>query len=110
MEIDVAGLIDTLDEQALLYGESDASEHRDEGLRLQVTANCLRRYRDTLVSIANCQAGMPSHAAQEALIKTGHCAHFNSVYRYREEGSHECSKWICHDCEKESDVRLMPFK
>jgi len=110
MEIDVVQLIEVLEEQSVVYGTSDAPEHAVESIRLQLTANCLRRFRDTLISIANCQAGIASHAAQDALTKTGHCSHFNSVYRAGPGPNESDGVWFCHDCKKESDIRLMPFK
>ncbi len=108
MEINVVQLIDTLDEQALLYGESEAKEAGAEALRLQVTANCLRRYRDTLISIANCVTLHASHAAQNALTETGHCAHASGKF----ESNHEdkTSRWTCLDCGKVSEQRLVPFE
>jgi hypothetical protein len=109
METGVTQLIEILEEQSVVYGTSDAPEHGVESIRLQLTANCLRGFRDTLIAIANCRGGVPSHQAQEALIKTGHCAHFNSVYHHRGEDGDE-SKWRCNDCEKESDSRLASFE
>jgi len=109
MKINVTELIDTLEQQANLYGASDASEHQTEALRLQLTANCLRRYRDTLIQIARCQGGVPSFRAQDALKEMGHCSHAKSVYHYRSEQDVD-SKWKCHNCEKESDERLVPFE
>lgn len=108
MKIDVTKLINTLDEQALLYGESKATEHHDESIRLQLTANCLRKFRDTLISIANCQAGVASHTAKKTLIETGHCAHESSKFVVHNEA--QTSKWQCLACDKESDERLMPFE
>lgn len=108
MENKVTKLINALDEQATALGESVARIHVDEGLRLQVTANCLRRYRDTLISIANCQAGVASHTAKKDLIETGHCEHESSKFESNQE--EKTRRWTCLICGKESDERLVPFE
>ena len=107
MENNVEYLIEILDEQAVLFGESNAPEHQQEALRVQLTANCLRRYRDTLISIANCQGGVASHQAQDALVMTGHCGHFNRVF-YSRNGLKDY--WHCRDCDKKTDELMVPFE
>lgn len=106
MTINVLELIDTLEQEATLYGESNAPEHELEAIRIQCTANVVRQFRDCLISIANCQAGVASHAAKDALTATGHCAHECCKF----EADTEASKWTCLICERESDERLMPFE
>lgn len=109
MENNVTYLIDVLDEQAMLFRGSGAPEHEQEALRLQMTANCLRKYRETLIRIANNQGGMSSHQAKETLTQCGDCAHLNLDYVYSTDDDQR--GWTCADCGKrsESDKVLMPF-
>ena len=108
MENDVLNLIESLEQEALLYGESKAPEHVNESVRAQTTANYLRRYRDVLISIAQCTAGVASLAAQDALIATGHCAHASGKFESNNEA--KTQQWLCLGCGKVSEQRLVPFE
>lgn len=108
METNVTELIEALDDQATLFGESGIPNQQEEVLRLQLTANCLRRFRDTLISIANCQAGIASHTARKDLLDTGHCAHDSC--KFESDAKAKTSFWSCLNCKKESDERLVPFE
>lgn len=102
-------MIEWLEAEAVAYGESPNPKDVGGELASQCTANRLRQFRDTLISIANCRNGVASHQAQATLIETGECAHFNSVYHYRGEDGDE-SAWRCHDCDRESINRLGAFE
>ncbi len=110
MERNTEELIKELDDETNWFIECRSKDLQEVGLRYRATANVLRQFRDTLISIALCQNGVPSHQAQESLKNAGYCYHFNSVYRYREEKGHEGSTWICHDCQTESDKRPVPYR
>lgn len=63
--------IEYLRSEAAFLDEVDllsAQINKDE---LQKAAQILTDYRDTLVRIAKCQAGIASHEAQDALAATG---------------------------------------
>lgn len=108
MTITTLELIEGLENESIAVSASDrVSFENDREKRLQITANTLRRFRDTLISIANCRNGMASHQAQDALIETGECAHFNSVFHFRGDGN---GKYVCHDCNRESDERIGAFE
>lgn len=108
MKYDVQELIDGLDELATLQDEAKTPDHLTAALHFQLASNCLRRYRDTLISIANCQNGIASHQAQGALTSTGHCSHFNNTYRAQLSG--KANAWFCSDCGRASPERLVPFE
>jgi len=97
-------VVDELDTQATICDEVGEPGSYEMGLRFQFAANSLRKFRDTLISIANCQAGIASHAAEVALTDTGLCAHVNQVYRAGP------GFWCCRDCEKESGEKMVPFQ
>ncbi len=108
METNVTDLIEILDERVAVCGVSAAPEHQQEALQMQLTANCLRRFRDTLISIANCQVGIASHKASTDLLETGHCAHESC--KFESDADAKISLWPCLNCGKESDQCLMPFE
>lgn len=109
MTISTVEIIEHLDSEAIIYDELGESGSYEEGIQLQITANTLRRFRDTLISIANCRNGVASHQAQAALIETGECAHFNSTYTL-DAMDESKTGWHCNDCGKESAERPGAFE
>ena len=109
MKIDGPQLIEDLEGEAIFYAEASDKTMREIGERLTLTVAMVGNFRDALVAIANCQAGLSSHAAQHVLTMSGYCAHFDSKFTLNTSDESK-SGWKCSDCGKESDVRLMPFK
>ena len=102
-------LLEELDEQVCALDEADNPGTSFEGLRLSVTLSYIRQLRDTLISIATCQNGMPSHQAQSVLEETGYCYHFNAERHEAIEGT-RTEAWVCHDCGRIDSTRLRPFR
>jgi hypothetical protein len=111
MSISTLELIESLENESIAADcvSSRVSIANERERTLQIAANTLRQFRDTLISIANCQHGGERMQAQDVLIETGECAHFNSVYGYH-KGRGKSSKWVCRDCGRETDERLGPFE
>jgi len=63
--------IEYLQGEAALLDEVDLLSAQTNGAELRLAATILTDYRDTLVRIAKCQAGIASHEAQDALAATG---------------------------------------
>lgn len=108
MTITTLELIEGLEAESISADcvSSRVSVANERDRRLQIAANTLRRFRDTLISIANCQNSIASDRAHAVLIETGECAHFNAVYHHNAEHP----QWVCHDCGRESDERIGPFE
>lgn len=103
-------MIEELKRQASAERMTGAPGHNEFELLFDSAASVLTNFRDTLISIANCQGPVPSHQARDVLEGAGLCAHTGSVYRapsnlLRAEGKH-----ICHKCGQTDSVQLVPFQ
>ncbi len=109
MTISTVDIIEALENESIAVSASNRLFKNQRAKELQITANTLRRFRDTLISIANCRNGIASHQAQAVLIETGECAHFNSTYTL-DVMDESKTGWECPDCGKESAERIGAFE
>lgn len=109
MKIDGEELIDALEGEGIFYTEASDKTMREIGARLTLTAALLTSFRDTLISIALCQNGVPTHQAQDTLKKAGYCYHFNSIYHAAVDNDGTGS-WHCSDCDTTSRDRPVAYR
>ncbi len=108
-------LIDALMCEAVFYLESQLKDRREFGTRLQLTATVLEKFRDTLISIAQCQGDIASHQAQDVLKEAGYCYHEPQTYRADPiddayQPADMPGRWTCGDCGKSNIHRLVPYR
>jgi len=107
----VEELIDALHGEACFYTDSSDKGLIAIGNRLQITANVMEGFRDTLISIALNQNGMASHQAQNTLKMSGYCYHFNTIFSSETTGKFPREAyWLCQDCHKESAERPVAYR
>ncbi len=120
MTISTLELIESLENESLaisaghhafyVSAKKELQKHEREK-ELQITANTLRRFRDTLISIAKCQGGIGSHQASDALRKAGYCAHAGQTYvSITKQAAKNPGEFTCHKCRAHSVEKLVPFQ
>lgn len=99
-------LIEKYEDEAVACDESG---YPTTALEAQLTANVLTRWRDCLILIAECQGGVASHQAQEALKAYGYCNHSRAIY-HDTQITARITGWTCPDCGRIDGERLVAYK
>lgn len=103
--------IDELEDRARCLDEVGEPGSYECGMRMQFAVNTLTNFRDTLISIANCQGAIPSHQARDVLIQAGLCDHGGLVYSTADVRDRKrVAPFVCHKCGLSGDERPVPFQ
>lgn len=100
--------IDQLKADAAIFDQLAEPGSADLGEKYRYGGKALELFRDTLISIANCEHGLASTQAQNILDEAGLCGHVGSVYRAATAdtmGIH-----ICHNCGVTGRKLLVPYR
>ncbi len=84
-------------------------EDADAIAAMRDVAKYIGLFRDTLMSIAQNQNGIPAHQAQDVLQEAGLCYHHTSVFRVAHPPLMD-DTWHCQDCGRIDSKALVPYQ